>query len=113
MVFGLPGNPVSSAVIARVLMGPAVDKRLGLPPRPPDVIRCTLLEDFKKRPDRLWFVPARISLGEETTVRPIPNRGSADIPAAAAANGFLVAPAGESRFSAGSRMDVVVWGKRR
>ncbi len=112
MFFGLPGNPVSTTVIARVLMGPAVDKRLGLPPAPPELIRCTLLKDFKKKPDRLWFVPARVSLGEGATVRPIRNRGSADLPAAASANGFIMAPAGETRFAAGTLVDVVVWGKR-
>jgi molybdopterin molybdotransferase len=112
MIFGLPGNPVSTMVISRVLLGPALEKRLGLRPSGPRIIQARLRGDMKKRPDRLWFVPAHIDIEKEALVSPIPNHGSADIPSAAAANCLIVGPKGETLIKSGSSVAVFLLGDR-
>ncbi len=111
MVFGLPGNPVSTTVIARVLVEPALKKMLGLRDTRPRIVRAELLDDIKKKPNRLWFVHGQLGLDEKVTVRPIKNRGSADLPAAQRGDCLVVAPQGVSHVERGSTVEVVLWGR--
>lgn len=109
MVFGLPGNPVSAVVIARVLVAPALGKGMGLLSPGPRTIRARLVRDIKKKPDRLWFIYGVLNLEEKVTVVPVSNRGSADLPAAALGKCLIVAPKGVSQVEKDSMVDVVVW----
>jgi len=111
MVFGLPGNPVSTMVIARVMVEPALRKRLGCTELGPRIIRAVLKDDIRKKPDRLWFVYGVLELGLEVTVTPIKNRGSADIPSATRGDCLVVAPKGVNFVEKGTEVDVVVWNR--
>lgn len=111
MVFGLPGNPVSCTVISRVLVEPALNKRKGLIHPGPRKVRARLLQDIRKKPDRLWFLYGMVALTEEFTVTPIPNLGSADVPYSTKGNSLIEAPKGVSLIKAGEMVDVVVWEK--
>ena len=111
MVFGMPGNPVSCTVLSRVLVEPALNKRMGLIHPGPHKVRARLLEDIRKKPDRLWFLYGMVSLTEEITVTPIPNLGSADVPYSAKGNCLIEASKGVSLIEAGEVVDVVVWEK--
>ncbi|MCP4676046.1 MAG: molybdopterin molybdotransferase MoeA [Deltaproteobacteria bacterium] len=111
MVFGLPGNPVSTMVIARVMVEPALRKRLGCTEFGPRMIRATLQGDIRKKPDRLWFVYGVLGLGLQVNVTPIKNRGSADIPSATQGDCLIVAPKGVDFVEKGTEVDVVVWNR--
>ncbi len=112
MVFGLPGNPVSALVIARVLVEPALRKRMGLPAAPPRKTRARLAEPIRKKPDRLWFVHGILRPGEVTEVVPLPSHGSADLPVASRGDCLILAPRGIDSLPAGEAVDVIVWGGR-
>jgi molybdopterin molybdotransferase len=108
MVFALPGNPVSATVTARVLVAPVLGKRCGIRSSAPKTVTCRLEAEVKKKPDRLWFVPGVVTLGEQSSVMPVMNRGSADILSAAAANALIVAPRGETHLEKGTLVEVVL-----
>jgi molybdopterin molybdotransferase len=112
MIFGLPGNPVSALVIARVLVEPALRKRMGLPASPPRKLRARLAEPIRKKPDRLWFVHGVLRLGEVPEVVPLSSHGSADLPAASRGDCLILAPRGRDGLPAGEAVDVIVWGGR-
>ncbi len=109
MVFGLPGNPVSVMVIARIFAAPALRKKMGLASWATKTILARLTDDIKKKPDRLWFVHGNVEMGEEVKVAPVNNRGSADLPAATRGNCLIVAKKGETLIESGAMVDVVVW----
>jgi molybdopterin molybdotransferase len=109
MIFGLPGNPVSAIVIARVLVEPALRKLMGQRQIGPRFVKARLLNRINKKADRLWFVHGRLGLGDECTVEALSNRGSADLPAAAKGDCLVVAPRGTTAVEQGEMVDVVVW----
>jgi molybdopterin molybdotransferase len=111
LVFGLPGNPVSTVVIARVLVEPALKKMQGFSSVGPRIIKAKLTRDIRKKPDRLWFVHGRLNLDQEISVEPLKNRGSADIPAAAAGDCLIMAPKGVSLVEQSSLVEVVIWNR--
>ncbi len=109
LVFGLPGNPVSTMVTARVFVEPALRKIQGATAVGPRVVQATLSDDIKKKPDRLWFVHGQLALQPTLQVRPLKGRGSADLPLAARGDCLIIAPRGVDRVERGSTVDVVVW----
>ncbi len=116
VVFGLPGNPVSSIVIAKLLVTPVLYKMLGFLHNSrsyykPPTIKARLLEDIRKKTDRMWFVTGYINYGDEITVRPLKGRGSADLPSASHGNCLIMTPKDDSLIEKGSLVDVVI-GKR-
>jgi molybdopterin molybdotransferase len=111
--FALPGNPVSAMVVARLLVEPALRKRIGFAAAGPRVIRARLAADLRKKADRAWFVRGVLAPGDELEVRPIDGRGAADIVCAAAGDCLVHAPRGETLLPRGTAVDVVVWGRRR
>jgi molybdopterin molybdotransferase len=109
LIFGLPGNPVSALVMARVLVQPALEHRMGLARPGPWRARARLACAIDKKPDRLWFVHGVLCPGEPFSVVPIESRGSADLPAAVRGSCLVVAPKGASRLEAGEQVDVLLW----
>jgi molybdopterin molybdotransferase len=109
VVFGLPGNPVSTSVITRVLVGPALDKMSGLGRPGPRIVKARLLGGIKKKPDRLWFVHGNLEHGADLAVAPVENHGSADLPSASRGSCLIIAPRGTRLVEAGSTVDVIVW----
>jgi len=113
VVFALPGNPMSSMVVARLLVEPSLRRRMGFAATGPRVIRARLSADLRKKADRAWFVQGELGVGEVPEVRPIGGRGAADIVRAAAGNCLVHAPRGETFLARGTIVDVVVWGRSR
>jgi molybdopterin molybdotransferase len=111
MVFGLPGNPVSAMVIARLLVAPALRKRMGASTLAPRRMTARLSEDIRKKTDRAWFVHGVLEPGATLGVRPILGRGSADLPAAARADCLVFAPREAGHLRAGDPVEVVVWSR--
>jgi molybdopterin molybdotransferase len=104
LVFGLPGNPVSSLVCFELFMRPALRRLAGLPDDPPPV-PLRLLESFRYKSDRPTYHPART---EGDGVRAVPWTGSSDLRAFLSADALLVLPEGESQHSAGETVQVML-----
>lgn len=108
LVFGLPGNPVSSFVCFELFVRPAIRRlgghaRLDLPS-----VGAALTEDFAHHGDRPTYHPAALSLSETGwAARPLPWFGSADLRAFLAADALLVLPPGERGYRAGERVEAL------
>ena len=92
-----------------VLVEPALAKRRGLGRRGPLTIAARLTEPIRKKPDRLWFVPARFEPADPPRVTPLAPRGSADLPTAVDGDCLVVAPKGADLIEAEASVRVVVW----
>jgi molybdopterin molybdotransferase len=94
LVFGLPGNPVSTMVTFQLFVIPAIDILSGAPARPLPLLNATLAEPITEKPNLTHFVPARLDwTNGRPQVRALPWQGSGDISTLAHANCFLVIPA--------------------
>jgi molybdopterin molybdotransferase len=95
LVFGLPGNPVSTMVTFELFVVPAIDLLGGAAPRPLTFVGARLAHPVHERGALTHFVPAELTgagPGGEPRVSTLPWQGSGDIVAVAHANAFLVVP---------------------
>jgi molybdopterin molybdotransferase len=92
-VLGLPGNPVSVLVTARRLAAPAVGRRGGVTrSSPPSMVR--LLPPSSQTISLWWHRPVRLGGGGTASI--VESRGSSDVVAVAASDGFVEIPPGSS-----------------
>ena len=109
LVFGLPGNPVSSLVCFELFVRPALRVLAGHAHSEPRVVQATLAEDLLHKSDRPTYHPAFLAESAEgRTVRARLWFGSPDLRSITQANAFLVLPAGEQRYRAGERLPVLL-----
>ena len=109
LIFGLPGNPVSSMVTFEVFAKPAIRKWMGIEEPSPFLVKAELQQDVQQIPGRLFFKPARtISTEAGLQVEVIETRGSSDIVGFAESDSLLLFPADQSFLSAGSTVDVIL-----
>ncbi len=107
LVFGLPGNPVSSFVCFELFVRPALRRLRGLPDSDPTV-SAVLAENFAYRTDRPTYHPARLEVGDDGwRVRAVPWFGSADLRGLLEMDALVVFPAGDHRHKAGTRFPVL------
>ena len=107
LVFGLPGNPVSSLVCFELFVRPAIRALMALEPGP-RLVPAALAEDFAYRTDRPTYHPAKLHLGPAgCVVRPVAWFGSPDLRGIGAANAFVVLPEGEHVHKAGQTFPVL------
>jgi molybdopterin molybdotransferase len=108
LVFGLPGNPVSSLVCFELFVRPAIERMSNKVPGP-RFVDAALAEDVTYRTDRPTFHPARLTIeGGRLVVRPVPWLGSADLRGVAGGNAFLVHEPGEHVRRTGDLVAVLV-----
>ncbi len=108
LVFGLPGNPVSTFVCFDLFVRPALRRLSGLPAEPPPFARLPLAQDFRYATDRPTYHPAKIEAGAVgDQVRPVPWSGSADLRALTAANALMLLPPGDYSYRKGAAMSVL------
>ena len=104
LVFGLPGNPVSTFFQFELLVKPLLLAMMGYT----EEFLFTKLEigeDYhRKKSERLSFIPIRLKA--DGKVYPIEYHGSAHINALMEANGIMAVQPGESFISKGSKADV-------
>jgi molybdopterin molybdotransferase len=107
LVFGLPGNPVSTMVTFELFVRPAFARLEGasVPDRP--LLKAELLAPLSNRGPRRAYLPGWVSSRKgELFARPIETRGSADIVAFAKANAFLIVPEDRERIERGETVEV-------
>jgi molybdopterin molybdotransferase len=108
LVFGLPGNPVSTIVTFELFVLPAIDRLSGAAPRPLPMFRAKLVAPIREKGPMFHFLPARIEWeGREARVTQLPWQGSGDIASLALANGFLVVGPERPEVAAGEWVDVM------
>lgn len=106
MVFGLPGNPVSSLACLLLYVGPFICKNLGLPT--PTAKRFALGKTFNFKPDLDMALSVRLAAEDsdtETLAMPVENQGSGDALSLVRADGFLLLKRGKERYEVGERYD--------
>jgi molybdopterin molybdotransferase len=130
LVFGLPGNPVSSLVCFELFVRPAIAALGGRGFQDPPSVRACLSHAYEYRGGRASCLPARVTvaskssavgshqlpLGEplfaaqagELVVEILPWHGSADIATLARANGLARFSAEPQRFEPGAELDVLL-----
>ncbi len=108
LVFGLPGNPVSTMVTFQLFVTPAIDLLSGAPPRPLPLLNATLSQALHEKPGLTHFLPARLEWAAASPqVHVLPWQGSGDIAALSHANCFLVVLADRHDIPAGENVSVL------
>lgn len=104
LVFGLPGNPVSSFIQFEIFVRPMILRAMGVD-KPVAEIKFKLSVAYKrKRTRRMAWVPVR--LANDNTVAPVEYHGSAHINALPGAWGIMKVPVGVSEIKKGEIVDV-------
>lgn len=102
LVFGLPGNPVSSMVCFELFVRPAIRRLAGHPDADAPPLQAALAEDFAYPTDRPTYHPASLEANAQGwQVRPVQWFGSADLRGASRANALVLLPAGDQPHQAG------------
>ena len=108
LVFGLPGNPVSSFCCFELFVRPAIRKLSGHAQPGPFWTQAALVEDLPYSTERPTYHPAIMSnVDGANRVRIVPWFGSADLRAITQANALLLLPAGKHKHPAGKLMSVL------
>lgn len=101
VVFGLPGNPISTVAGLRFFVRPYLRERLGLAPERP--LRVKLEAACEKPAGLRCFFKARLSMTPEgVSVRVLPGQGSFQIHSLLAADGWAVLPEAGRSVRAGA-----------
>src|SRR5262249_29769253 len=109
LVFGLPGNPVSSLACYELFVRPGLRRLAGRADAGLRTVSAALAEDFPYNTDRPTYHPAQLeAAGAGWRVRPVPWFGSADLRGLSRANAMVVLPAGDHRHPAGQVFDVIL-----
>ena len=105
LVFGLPGNPVSSLVGSVVFVRPALLALQGATAPGPVFFEGRLASSVRRNAHRDEFLRARSSASEDGVVLdPVTGQESHMIARAAAADALVLAPRGEGELAAGERV---------
>ncbi|HEX6963876.1 MAG TPA: gephyrin-like molybdotransferase Glp [Lacipirellula sp.] len=104
LVFGLPGNPVSTLVSYRSFVLPALRALAGAQFSPPVTDRRPLSTPFEHRGGRPTYHPCRRN-GD--TVEPLAWKGSADLATLTRADCLAAMPPGDYRLEAGAEVEVI------
>ena len=102
LVFGLPGNPVSSLVGCELFVLPAIRALQGAAAPEPRFELATLGETLRRSPARDDLVRASIDFSSGAVVRPVVGQESHMIARTANADALIHVPRGEGELVAGS-----------
>jgi len=113
-LFGLPGNPISSAATFHLFAAPILDALAGCNETHPRFVLANLSRDTdrKTKPGLTRFLPALCefpsSINELPQVALVPWQGSGDLTAFARSNCFLVIPEDAGLLTAGSTVHILL-----
>lgn len=108
LVFGLPGNPVSSLVCFELFVRPAIGRLRGRDNAGLIEVSATLAQDMVQRSDRLTYYPARLTNTDgQELLEPLHWQGSGDLCTLASANALAILPPGRYELHAGHAIRAV------
>jgi molybdopterin molybdotransferase len=114
LIFGLPGNPLSSFTSFHNLVRPALDVLVGGDGGDPPVWRVRSTVPLRGKGERTSYVQARLEGPAADGVwqaSPVPGLSSGNVVAGGAADGTLVVPP-DLEVTAGNLVDFVPWRRR-
>lgn len=107
LVFGLPGNPVSSLVCFDLFVRPAIEGLMGLDAAAERMFPARLGGQFHQRSDRPTFFPAALEqTGRQWQATPLVWHGSGDLRGLVDADALIYFPPGERLYEAGQVVEV-------
>ena len=108
LVFGLPGNPVSTMVTFELFVRTALARLEGAENPVREILKARLLDSLTNRGPRRAYLPGWLRAGDdgELVAEPIPTKGSADIVAFSKANALLIVPEDQDRLESGESVSV-------
>ena len=112
LVFGLPGNPVSSMVAFENFVRPTLLRLQGAARPERTVLRAVAETPLEGPEDRRHFARVRVfRRGDGLAVREVGPHGSGNLRSMANANGLAIVPEGVRRREPGERVDVRLLGE--
>jgi molybdopterin molybdotransferase len=109
LVFGLPGNPVSTAVTFEQFVRPVLRKLMGHRQLFRPVVKARLTESLKKGRGRLHFIRVGLTRdGASIVATPTLNQSSGVLTSLVRGQGLAIFPAEAERIDAGSEVDVQI-----
>jgi molybdopterin molybdotransferase len=109
LIFGLPGNPVSSLICFELFVRPALARLMGIAGAQPATVTARLKQSFRHRSDRPTYHPATLVFDETgPVVDPSPWFGSADLRGLTQSNAFVIFPPADEQFAAGRLFPTLV-----
>jgi len=110
LVFGLPGNPVSTLIISELLLVPALRRMMGEEHPAPAMIEAIVDAPLSHKPKRTSFRPVAARWADGAWhAAPVEYHGSADLAGAARGNAFAGLPRGVSEVPAGATVQVLLF----
>jgi molybdopterin molybdotransferase len=110
LVFGLPGNPVSSMVCFELFVRTAIRRLTGQFPAIPQSLTARLTHSHSHTDDRETYFPASVEWTVDgPTVRLMKWHGSSDLQSTVDANAMVVFPPEPKEYSVNDRVEVVLW----
>jgi molybdopterin molybdotransferase len=108
-ILGLPGNPVSAMVCARVFLVPLIERLLGKPPALTAPIKARLTQPMKANADRLHYMRATMERDAAGAlyVTPQASQDSSLTRVLAVSNALIVAAINAPALPAGSEVEVL------
>ncbi len=105
VIFGLPGNPISSAACFRFFVFPYIEKILNLSPEKP--IKASLKNNFEKKKNLTRFIKSKINTTKDgkLEVELLSGQESFRIRSFVGSNIWAVLPHGQSKFKKGQIID--------
>jgi molybdopterin molybdotransferase len=110
LVFGLPGNPVSSLVCFELFTRTAIRRMMGVDPATPQPVSAAIEHDYSNRNDRPTYHPARLApMKDGMSVKLVPWHGSSDLCGTVTANGMAVLPVETRELKTGDDVETFRW----
>ncbi len=105
IIFGLPGNPISSAACFRFFVYPYIENILNLIPEKP--IKATLKNNYEKKKNLTRFIKSKLSTTKngKLEVKLLSGQESFRINSFVRSNVWTLLPFGKSRFKKGQIID--------
>ena len=103
LVFGLPGNPVSTLVCFELFVRPAFKKLAGHKECVERPVQATLTKPHSQRGERATYWPAKLETAADGSrvITPLVWKGSGDLRTLAEANALAIFPPGERHYQPG------------
>jgi len=109
LVFGCPGNPVSTYVIFQVFARAALRRMMGSRDPAPAPVRGVLTNPVRQHPGRAGYYQARATwTGRGYEIEALPSSGSADFVSCARGNSLAIIPADVASLPAGSSVEALL-----
>ena len=108
LIFGLPGNPVSTMVTFELFVRTALARLEGAYHPVREVLQARLLDRLVNRGPRRAYLPGWLRAGDDgdLVAEPIPTKGSADIVAFSKANALLIVAEDQDHLESGDPVSV-------